>query len=144
MEDETLNGQACCTLTAKVMGQKLKIWVDKTSYLILQSQITFGGALSDADINETFDTADMKANYTPAQIDEMKLQAKLKSAMVAKVHGIITETYDDIQTNVSLVASDFLYRVPQGVRLDSTPLKFGSTATISADMTMPGATKARH
>lgn len=142
-EDESLNGQNCYTLTAKVMGQKLKIWVSKTSCLILQSQITIGGALSDADINDAFDTPDMKANYTSEQLDAMKTQTKLKSAMMAKIHGNITETYDDIQTNANLVAEDFIYTVPRGVRLNSTSLKFGSTTVISADMTAPSAAPAK-
>ena len=143
-EDESLDGQDCYTLTAKVMGQKLKIWVSQTSCLILQSQITIGGALSDADINDAFDTPDMKANYTPEQLDRMKMQTKLKSAMMAKIHGNLTETYDDIQTNENLIAADFIYPVSRGVRLNSTPLKFGSNYVISADVTAPGATPVRH
>jgi hypothetical protein len=126
------------------MGQKLKIWVSQTSCLILQSQITIGGALSDADINDAFDTPDMKANYTPEQLDRMKMQTKLKSAMMAKIHGNLTETYDDIQTNENLIAADFIYPVSRGVRLNSTPSKFGSNYVISADVTAPGATPVRH
>ena len=53
-EDEPVNGQDCYTLTAKVLGQKVKIWVDKSTYLISQSQITLGGAISDADIDDAF------------------------------------------------------------------------------------------
>lgn len=143
-EDESLDGQDCYTLTAKVMGQKLKIWVSQTSCLILQSQITIGGALSDADINDAFDTPDMKANYTPEQLDRMKMQTKLKSAMMAKIHGNLTETYDDMQTNENLIAADFIYPVSRGVRLNSTPSKFGSNYVISADVTAPGATPVRH
>jgi len=142
-EDESLDGQNCYTLTAKVMGQKLKIWVSKTSCLILQSQITIGGALSDLDINDAFDTPDMKANYTLAQLEEMKTQTKLKSAMMPKIRGTITETYDNIQTNENLTAADFVYAVPRGVRLNLTPLNFGSNYVISADMTAPGAAPAK-
>ena len=53
-EDEPVNGHDCYTLTAKVLGQKVKIWVDKSTYLISQSQITLGGAISDADIDDAF------------------------------------------------------------------------------------------
>ena len=53
-DDEPVNGHDCYTLTAKVLGQKVKIWVDKSTYLISQSQITLGGAISDADIDDAF------------------------------------------------------------------------------------------
>ena len=53
-EDEPVNGHDCYTLTAKVLGQKVKLWVDKSTYLISQSQITLGGAISDADIDDAF------------------------------------------------------------------------------------------
>ena len=51
-EDEPVNGQDCHTLTAKVLGQKVKIWVDKSTFLIAQSEITLGGAISDADVDD--------------------------------------------------------------------------------------------
>ncbi|HTA95880.1 MAG TPA: DUF2092 domain-containing protein, partial [Verrucomicrobiae bacterium] len=37
-DDDSVDGQDCYTLTAKMMGQKLKLWVSKSSYMFLQSE----------------------------------------------------------------------------------------------------------
>jgi flagellar basal body-associated protein FliL/outer membrane lipoprotein-sorting protein len=125
-DDESLNGQDCYTLTAKMLGQKLKIWVSKTSYMILQSQITLGGPVSDADINAAFDTFNT-TTVDPAQIAQQKAQAKQQAAMITKIRGTVTETYDTIEANKTFVTDDFNYPVPRGVRL--TPSPFGAAAT---------------
>jgi outer membrane lipoprotein-sorting protein len=116
-DDDSVDGQDCYTLTAKMFGQKLKIWVSKASYMILQSQITLGGPVSDADIDAAFDTFNNNTHQTQAQLDQQKKMAKQQAAMMTKIRGTITETYDNIQTNVTFTADDFNYSVPRGVRL---------------------------
>jgi hypothetical protein len=123
--DESLNGQDCYTLTAKMLGQKLKIWVSKTSYMILQSQITLGGPVSDADINAAFDTFNTTAD--PVQTAQQKAQVKQQAAMITKIRGTVTETYDNVEANKIFATDDFNYPVPRGVRL--TPSSFGAAAT---------------
>jgi cell wall-associated NlpC family hydrolase len=115
--DEAVNGQDCYTLTGKMMGQKLKVWVSKTSYMILQSQITLGGAVSDADIGAAISTFDTSAKKTQAQLDQEKAMAKTQAAMMTKIRGTMTEVYDNISTNKTFAADDFNYSVPRGVRL---------------------------
>jgi outer membrane lipoprotein-sorting protein len=119
-DDDDVDGEDCYTLTGKMMGQKLKIWVSKASYMILQSQITLGGAVSDADIDTAFDTFNTKTNMTPAQLDKMRAQAKQQAAMMTKIRGVITETYDTIETNKTFTADNFNYPVPPGVKLSPT------------------------
>jgi len=118
--DESVNGQDCYTLTAKMLGQKLQIWVSKTSYMILQSQITLGGPVSDADINAALDAFNTSTNT--AQTTQLKAQAKQQAAMMTKIRGTITETYDNVETNKAFAADDFNYPVPKGVRLTPSPL----------------------
>ena len=121
-DDETINGQDCYTLTAKVFGQKVKIWVDKSSYLISQWQITLGGVVSDADIDDAFSL--VAAGYTnapPAQLDMVKSQVKKIAPVLAKISGTITSTTGSIEVNPTLVAADFYYDVPPGVRLVKMP-----------------------
>jgi outer membrane lipoprotein-sorting protein/FlaG/FlaF family flagellin (archaellin) len=121
-EDETVNDQDCYTLTAKVFGQKVKIWVDKSSYLIPQWQITLGGIVSDADIDDAFSLiAAGFTNAPPAQLDTAKSQVKMMAPALAKIHGTITSTYESVEVNPMLVAADFDYDVPPGVRLMKLP-----------------------
>jgi len=113
--EESLDGENCVMLTGKMMGQKLKIWVSKTSYLILKSEITLGGALSDADLDAAM-ALNTNTNMSAAQVAQMKAQAKQAVAMITKIKGTITETYD-YETNYTFSANDFTYPVPRGVKL---------------------------
>ena len=120
--DEPVNGQDCYTLTAKVLGQKVKIWVDKSTYLISQSQITLGGAISDADIDDAFSlVAAGFTNLPPAQLDMIKAQVKKYTPAMTKIRGTITSTTKNIELNPTLSADDFNYPVPEGVRLVRMP-----------------------
>jgi outer membrane lipoprotein-sorting protein len=117
-EDEPVNGKDCYTLTAKVLGQKIKIWVDKSTYLISQSQITLGGAISDADIDDAFSlVADAYTNLPPAQLEMIKPQVKKYTPAMLKIRGTITSTSKHMELNPTLSADDFNYPVPAGVRL---------------------------
>ena len=120
--DEPVNGHDCYTLTAKVLGQKVKIWVDKSTYLISQSQITLGGQISDADIDDAFDLyGDIATNTPPAALEGIKAQVKIYTPAMTKIRGTITSTIKDIELNPTLSADDFNYPVPPGVRLMRMP-----------------------
>jgi outer membrane lipoprotein-sorting protein len=121
-EDEPVNGHDCYTLTAKVLGQKVKIWVDKSTYLISQSQITLGGAISDADIDDAFSLVSVGfTNLPPAQLEMIKAQVKKYTPAMTKIRGTIASTIKDIELNPTLSADDFNYAVPRGVRLVRMP-----------------------
>ena len=113
--DDSVDGHDCYTLTATAFGQKLQIWVSKSDYMILQSQVTLGGPISQEDIDNAIDTFDTNTNQ--AQLAKDKLQAEGLAAMAVKLRGTITDTYDDVQANPTLTADDFHYPVPRGVRL---------------------------
>jgi outer membrane lipoprotein-sorting protein len=130
-EDESVNGHDCYTLTAKVLGQKVKIWVDKSTYLIPQSQITLGGAISDADIDDAFSlVAAGFTNLPPQQLDMIKPQVKKYTPAMTKIRGTITTTTKNIELNPTLSADDFSYPVPVGVRLVRIPGAAGQAATV--------------
>ena len=117
-DDDSVNGQDCYTLTAKVLGQKIKVWVDKTSYLVSQWQITLGGAISDADIDDAFSlVGDGFTNIPPMQLNMIKAQVKKSAPVMTKIRGTITSTSRNIEANPSLSADDFNYPVPPGIRL---------------------------
>jgi len=126
-EDESVNGHDCFTLTAKVLGQKVKIWVDKSTYLISQSQITVGGAISDADIDDALSlvAASGLANVPPGQLDMVKTQIKKYTPAMTKIRGTLTSISKQLEVNPTLSADDFTYAVPPGVRL--IPLPSGAT-----------------
>lgn len=115
--DESLDGQDCYTVLAKMMGQKLKIWISKSSYMILKSEITLGAPVSDADIQAAISTFDTRTNKTPQEIQQEQTMAKQQAAMMTKIRGTVTETYDNVQLNPTLTADDFNYPVPRGTRL---------------------------
>jgi outer membrane lipoprotein-sorting protein len=98
-----------------MLGQKLEIWVSKNSYMILQSQITLGGPITDADINAAYDAFNTSTNQ--AQLAQQKAQAQQTIAIMTKIRGTVTETYDNVEVNPTLSADDFNYPVPRGVRL---------------------------
>ena len=130
-DDEPVNGHDCYTLTAKVLGQKVKIWVDKSTYLISQSQITLGGAISDEDIDDAFSLfAAGITNVPPAQLDMIKAMVKKYTPAMTKIRGAITSITKDIEINPTLSADDFSYSVPKGVRLVRIP--GAATATASS------------
>jgi outer membrane lipoprotein-sorting protein len=121
-DDESVNGQDCYTLTAKVLGQKVKVWVDKTSYLISQWQITLGGAISDADIDDAFSLYESAfTNMPPMALNMIEAQVKTFAPVMAKIRGTLTSTSKNIEINPALTADDFNYDVPPGVRLVRMP-----------------------
>jgi len=135
-EDEPVNGHDCYTLTAKVLGQKIKIWVDKSTYLISQSQITLGGQISDADVDDAFSlVADGFTNLPPMQLDMIKEQVKKYTPAMMKIRGTITSTTKNMVLNPTLSADDFNYPVPAGVRLIRMPGAAGQTGTAGNSFT---------
>ena len=132
-DDEPVNGHDCYTLTAKVLGQKVKIWVDKSTYLISQSQITLGGVISDADIDDAFSLVAIGfTNLPPQQLDMIKAQVKKYTPAMTKIRGAITSITKDIEINPTLSADDFSYSVPKGVRLVRMPGAATTTASSPA------------
>jgi hypothetical protein len=132
-DDEPVNGQDCYTLTAKVLGQKVKVWVNKTSYMVTQWELTLGGAISDADIDDAFAVFNAAANTNAPPLGQQEMvKAQIKNAVtpvIPKLRGTITATYNNIEVNQTYAASDFDYTVPKGVRLIRMP---GTAATTSA------------
>jgi outer membrane lipoprotein-sorting protein len=118
-EDEVINGQDCYTLTAKIFGQKIKIWASKSSYMILQSQLTLGAPVSDTDLEAAFKSFNTSTNMSAAKLTQEKAQVKQQATMMTKIRGTITDTCDDVQANPALTPDDFQYRVPRGTKLVS-------------------------
>lgn len=120
--DESVEGQDCYTLTAKVLGQKVKVWVDKNTYLISQWQVTLGGKMEDADIDDAFSLfADAFTNMPPAQLNVIKAEVKKRAPLLAKIRGSLTSTSRNFEINPALSSDDFNYPVPPGVRLVQMP-----------------------
>ncbi len=120
--DEPVNGVDCYTLTAKVLGQKVKLWVDKTSYQIPQWEITLGGAISDADIDDAFSLAAAGlTNIPPGQLQMVKPMVKQYTPIATKIRGTISSTTKNLEINPALTSDDFDYAVPKGVRLIPMP-----------------------
>ena len=137
--DESVSGQDCYTLTAKVLGQKVKIWVDKTSYELWQWQITLGGKIADADIDDAVSLfAAANSNAPKGQLDMAKTEIKKRTPAMTKVRGTLTFTATSIRRNPDFSADDFTYSVPPGVRLVKPRMQVNTAATATADRQMDG------
>jgi len=116
-EDQTLDGQACYTLTGKMMGQKLKLWINKSNYLIVQSEVTLGAPVDPAQLQAASDKIDKRTNLSAVQIQKQKDALKTMATVMGKSRGVATETYDTVQVNPTLSTDDFNYSVPSGIKL---------------------------
>ena len=144
--DEPVNGVDCYTITAKVLGQKVKVWVNKSTYLVQQWEITLGGAISDADVDDAISLiGTVMTNVPPErqaqaqmqvqQMEMAKAQIKMFTPVATKIRGTLTATTQNIEQNPTLTADDFNYNVPPGVRLARMPGAAGrvAPATSTAD-----------
>ncbi|HEX3890462.1 MAG TPA: hypothetical protein VHX90_06380, partial [Verrucomicrobiae bacterium] len=83
-----------------------------------QWQITLGGAISDADIDDAFSLYESAfTNMPPMALEMMKTQIKTFAPVMTKIRGTITSTSKNIEINPTLSADDFNYNVPVGVRM---------------------------
>ena len=101
-------GQPCYVLAGKMFFQDVLVWVNKQTYLIPRVQIVLGGntnalGMDDAKIKEALAAAKNGQAATPAEITQFKAQMK----MASQIKGTITETYQDIQTNVDMALAEF-------------------------------------
>ena len=125
--DESVNGQDCYTFTAKVLGQKLKVWVNKTTHMALQWQLTLGGDISDADVDDAFAVFG-GSNLSSMQAEMIKAQVKKVTPTMKKIRGTITSTCRNVEMNPALSSGDFDYPVPPGTRLVRMPNAANTTA----------------
>jgi hypothetical protein len=84
-----LNGQNCYILNGQLQAHNIVLWVNKTTFLIPQIEFDFGGKLDEAALKQ----------LAPAERDKFTRMSKLK--------GNIVETYENLETNLNLIASSF-------------------------------------
>jgi hypothetical protein len=101
----------------------------------MQWELTLGGAISDADIDDAFAVFIAAAGTNappPGQLEMIKAQMKQAvTPVIPKLRGTITATYNNIEVNQTYAAADFDYTVPQGVRLTRLPGAATSTPAAS-------------
>jgi DNA-directed RNA polymerase subunit RPC12/RpoP len=103
-QDEKLNNQFCYVLAGTVKLQNVLVWVNRSSFLIAQTQVVMDGksgpaAMDDAQIKEELKA--MNNGKEPTLLDIANVKK------MSKITGTITETYPNIQTNVALATADF-------------------------------------
>jgi hypothetical protein len=99
--DKEADGQSCYVLAGTVNFQNVFIWVNRNSFLIPQIQVKLG-ALADADddqIKEMLKAQNNGKEPSLVQINAAKKQFKIK--------GSVTDTFANIQTNLTFAAADF-------------------------------------
>jgi hypothetical protein len=108
-KDEKLNNQFCYVLAGTVKLQNVLVWVNRSSFLIPQTQVVMDAksglaAMDDAQIKAQLKTMKNGKDPTPLEMATAK--------QMSKISGTITQTYDNIQTNLSLAMSDFQAPAP--------------------------------
>lgn len=101
-------GQPCYILDGTVFFQKALIWVNKQTFLIQQLQVVLDGntnppGMDDAKIKAALTAMNSGQAATPAEITDFKKEW----IGTAGSKGIMTETYQNIQTNVPIALSEF-------------------------------------
>jgi hypothetical protein len=102
-------GQPCYILAGTVFFQKSLIWVNKQTFLIQQLQVVLDGntnppGMDDAKIKAALTAMNSGQAATPADITDFK---KEWTGMVGGSKGTMTETYQNIQTNVPIALAEF-------------------------------------
>jgi hypothetical protein len=85
----TPTGKPCYMLTGEVNHQGAFIWIDKSSFMIVQLEGILGGALDEAELKK------------------LPSGQRAQAVALSKLKGTVTETYTSILTNQNLVASAF-------------------------------------
>lgn len=107
--DEKLDGKLCYVLAGTVKLQNVLVWVNRSSFLIAQTQVVMDGksgpaAMDDAQIKEQLKTMNNGKEPTLLEIATVKRMSKMT--------GTITETYPNIQTNLTLAMNDLVPAAP--------------------------------
>ncbi len=97
--NETLDSHKCYVLVGEMGFQKMLFWIHKDDFLVQQAECILGGKIDDS----------ILAGLNGVQ--------KRQAQAAAKMRGNIIETYDNIETNRNVTASDFqvALAVPQHV-----------------------------
>jgi hypothetical protein len=130
--DATLNGQMCYVLAGTVKLQPVMLWVNRSTFLIPQTQVALTAAMTNA---AKLDDAQLKMALKDWQMGLVKLyrldDAQIKEELKAenngkdptlvqianvkkwlKITASVTDTYDSIQTNANFAAADFQPNAP--------------------------------
>ena len=102
-DDEQLYGQPCYVLAGTVNSQNVLVWVNRSSFLIPQTQVELKGktgpdALGDDKIREVVKAQNNGKEPSSAQINNFK--------RMSKISGTVTESFPNIQTNPTLAEAD--------------------------------------
>jgi hypothetical protein len=110
--EKEIDGEPCYVLTAPLTFQNILVWVSQKSFLIPKIQVRMG-VLADAD-DDT-----LKATLTAQNKGVEPNLAKFNSAKKqAKIKGSFTDTFANIQTNLTIAAADI---VPEGIGPNGMP-----------------------
>ena len=104
-KDENLSGQSNYVMEGTVDLHDFKVWISRDTFLITQTQVVLDGSSS---MDDTTIKAQLKE--VTGKDPSLKDVADVKKAM--KIKGTITQTFNNIQTNVTFAATDFAPEAP--------------------------------
>lgn len=104
-KDENLAGQVNYVLEGTVDLHIFKVWISRDSFLITQTQVVLDGTAS-------MDDATIKAQLKAIRGKDPSLKDVADAKKAMKIKGTITQTYNNIQTNVTFAETDFAPAAP--------------------------------
>jgi DNA-directed RNA polymerase subunit RPC12/RpoP len=124
--DHTVDGDPCFVLAGTVKLQDVLVWVSKKSFLIPQVQVKLGtmAGMDDDKIKELLKAQNKGVEPTFAQLAAAK--------QLAKITGTITDTYANIQTNVTIAMTDIQ---PAGFTATGMPAQGGVNGQVDPNGT---------
>jgi hypothetical protein len=84
-----INGQSCYVLNGQLNAHNVVLWVDKKTFLIPQIEFDYGGKLD------------------PLTFKSLPLLEREKLTRMSKLKGNVVETYQNLDTNLTLTAASF-------------------------------------
>lgn len=124
--DETINGEECYVLSGVESGIKIREWVSKSSFLVLQTQMVLGSTDSAAPPTEGATPPAQNNRKRRNQRAETQQPAQPAApqdpaAIMAAMKGTIIDTWTDIQTNQPMGTNEYKMAVPAGAKLTKMP-----------------------
>jgi len=107
--DERIDSQPCYVLAGTVRLQNVLVWVNRKTFLIPQIQVKLDGKTAAADMDDAKIKEALKAQNNGK--DPTLLQIATVKNMF-KTTGTVTETYGNVQTNLTFAATDLQPAAP--------------------------------
>jgi hypothetical protein len=101
--DDKINGETNYVLVGTARFQNVRVWVSRKTFLISQTQVDLDGESSVAALDDNQLKSTLMTMYGLKQVTTAQLKV---ARQLAKLKGTVTDTYQNIQTNMTIAMAD--------------------------------------